>query len=364
MKHKLNERIKNFNITILISLFLLLSCGSGQQPQAGKDGEAATGGSSLSAVLMEVGRSAENAFYSFLELLSDTLGFTVTKDTTKNQVGDYFNSLGVKLGEASKELEKLAKISETDVDKGGLLNKAIKEAVDAAKTTLNTLKGHLESLKNIGDANQKVVGEVASQQNGVAAADGELKNVYKALKGIVEIANTEGIEKLKESNLVLNQASIGIANPENGAKVLTAGANAGGASGPEATAIVSAVSGEEILDSIVKSKDTDVKALVGNAVAGTTPLEFAKGTNNTGHLAQAAVKAAAVAGGIALRSLVKDGKLASNNNNDEKAVQSAGISAVNKLLVAVEDIIKKTVKKTLEKVKQDVDKARDPKPVG
>ncbi|WP_024654295.1 variable large family protein, partial [Borrelia hispanica] len=164
--------------------------------------------------------------------------------------------------------------------------------------------------------------------------------------------------KLKESNLVLNQQSIGIANPENGAKVLTAGANAGGASGPEAVAIVSAVSSEEILESIVKSKENDVKSLSGNAVAGTTPLEFAKGTNNTGHLAQGAAKAAAVAGGIALRSLVKDGKLAANNNNDEKAVQGAGISAVNKLLVAIEDIIKKTVKNVLEKVKQEVDKAR------
>ncbi|AHH06968.1 Variable major outer membrane lipoprotein (plasmid) [Borrelia crocidurae DOU] len=118
----------------------------------------------------------------------------------------------------------------------------------------------------------------------------------------------------------MNQQSIGIANPENGAKVLTAGANAGGASGPKAVAIVSAVSGEEILESIVKSGEEKAVQIGAAATAETTPLEFAKGTNNTGHLAQGAAKAAAVAGGIALRSLVKDGKLAANNNNDEKAI--------------------------------------------
>nr|WP_277813762.1 variable large family protein [Borrelia coriaceae] len=72
------------------------------------------------------------------------------------------------------------------------------------------------------------------------------------------------------------------------------------------------------------------------------------------------VKAAAVAGGVALRSLVKDGKLASNNSGDDyKAVQKVGITAVNKLLLVVEDIIKKTVKNVLEKVKTEVDKARE-----
>ncbi|UPA14272.1 variable large family protein (plasmid) [Borrelia turicatae 91E135] len=40
-------------------------------------------------------------------------------------------------------------------------------------------------------------------------------------------------------------------------------------------------------------------------------MSFAKGGNTADNLAQDAVKAAVVAGGIALRSLVKNGKLAS-----------------------------------------------------
>ncbi|ASJ27793.1 variable large family protein [Borrelia turicatae] len=346
---------------LLMTLFLLLSCGSGQQPQAGKDGsEKGTG--SLSAVLMEVGRSAESAFYSFMELVSGTLGLRVTKDTTKQQVGEHFSGLGKKLGEAAAELEEVAKNSEIDVDKGGLLNKVIKEAVDAAKTTLSTLKGHLESLKNIGDGDKLV--DVKSDQQGVEADMDALKRALKALQGIVETSEGVGIDKLKESSVKLDQASIGIANAKNGAKVLAAGHKAGEAVGDKAATIVSAVSGREMLESIVKSSEDKVAKITANATASTTPLEFAVG-GTAEHVSNSEQsKAAAVAGGIALRSLVKGGKLASHStNNDEKAVQSAGITAVNKLLVAVEDIIKKTVKNVLDKVKGEVDKARAPKAV-
>ncbi|WP_407637742.1 variable large family protein [Borrelia hispanica] len=41
-----------------------------------------------------------------------------------------------------------------------------------------------------------------------------------------------------------------------------------------------------------------------------------------------------------------------------------GITAANNLLGAIEEIVKKTVKNVLEKVKQEVDKAREPKAVG
>ncbi|WP_041177101.1 variable large family protein, partial [Borrelia crocidurae] len=97
-------------------------------------------------------------------------------------------------------------------------------------------------------------------------------------------------------------------------------------------------------------------------VSGTTSaLKFARGGDKD-KLAQDAALAGTVSGGIALRALVKDGKLATHNdNNDHKAVQGAGITAVNKLLVAVEGIVKKTVKNVLEEVKKEIDKAREPK---
>ncbi len=214
---------------------LFLRLLNGQQVTEGK-------GKSLNEVLIDVGRSAENVFYSFLELVSGTLGFTVTKDTKKSEVGDYCNSLGKKIESASEELEQVAVKATADVDKDGILNKTIRSAVDTAKKTLGVLKGHLDSLKDIGDANKVV--EVANNQNGAAAAETELKKAYKGFKGIVDMAVETGVEKLKESNLNLAEASLGGSNAKDGAKVLTTGATAGAAVGLGAATIVSAVRGE------------------------------------------------------------------------------------------------------------------------
>ncbi|WP_434757362.1 variable large family protein (plasmid) [Borrelia puertoricensis] len=350
---------------LLMTLFLLLGCGSGQQAvDSPNGGGAATGGSSLSSVLMEVGRSAENAFYSFLELLSGTLGLRVTKDTTKQQVGDYFNNLGAKLGDASAELEQVAKKSEGEGAKDGALAVAIKEAVDTAKGVLATLKGHVESLGTLGDAN--VVGYANNAQGtGTAPDDAQLKEMFRALKGIVEIATDVGVKALQAGATTLTVNGV---DNKDGAKILaTSGGNPAATDAGKAAIIVAAVSGEEILDSIVKSGESD-SALIANATADTTSLKFALGGTADNLAGSNTPKAAAVAGGIALRSLVKTGKLAAgaaaNNAGGEKEVQGIGTTAVNKLLVAVEDIIKKTVKNVLKKVKQEIDQARASKSAG
>ncbi|UPA19185.1 variable large family protein [Borrelia puertoricensis] len=340
-----------------MTLFLLLSCGSGQQSlDLPNGGGAATGGSSLSSVLIDVGRSAENAFYSFLELLSGTLGLRVTKDTTKQQVGNYFNSLGDKLGQASDELEEVAKKSKTELDKGGI-NKIIKDAVDTAKATLNTLKTHLDSLKDIGDA--KVVGDAASDAAGTAADETELKKAYNSLKGIVETATTEGISKPKVGATTLK---VDNADNKDGAKILATDNKPAATDAAKAAAILATVSGEEILNSIVKSGESDA-ALAAAANGSTTAISFAKGGSAANLAGADTAKAAAVAGGVALRSLVKTGKLAAAaaGQGGQGEAQGVGITAANKLLVAVEDLIKKTVKNVLEKAKAKIDEARAPK---
>ncbi|AFI32004.1 hypothetical protein Q7M_1247 (plasmid) [Borrelia crocidurae str. Achema] len=87
----------------------MMGCNNGGVKGEGQVGGAGGGdGRGLSGAMMEVGRSAENAFYAFLELVSDVLGFTAKATTKKNEVGGYFSNLGAKLGEASKELDKLS----------------------------------------------------------------------------------------------------------------------------------------------------------------------------------------------------------------------------------------------------------------
>ncbi|ALM31568.1 VlpA1, partial (plasmid) [Borrelia miyamotoi LB-2001] len=311
---------------LIIMMIVLLMIGCGQQTEGAVSGGDKQGVGSLSKALMEVGRSVEKVFYALIELVSYTLGLRVTKDTKKSEVAGYFNNLGVKLGEASDELEQVAVKATADADKDGLLNKSVREAVNAAKEVLSTLKGHLESLKDIGDANKVV--DVTSNQQGVAADAEKLKTVYNALKGIVDTAKTGGeVKEPSTSNVTLASNSIGVTDAKNGAKVLTTGA-AGAAVGDKAAAIVSAVSGGEILAAVVKSGESDA-ALTANATADTSAISFAKGGATADHLAQDTAKAAAVSGGIALRSLVKGGKLASGaadgSSGGKEEVQKVGI---------------------------------------
>ncbi|AHH11921.1 variable large family protein [Borrelia coriaceae] len=72
-----NIRVRSICATLFISLFL--SCNNA--------GESAEAEKRLNDVLMDVGRSTENVFYSFIDLISDTLGFRVSTGTTKKQVG-------------------------------------------------------------------------------------------------------------------------------------------------------------------------------------------------------------------------------------------------------------------------------------
>ncbi|AHH09975.1 Variable major outer membrane lipoprotein (plasmid) [Borrelia parkeri SLO] len=264
---------------------------------------------------MEVGRSAENAFYSFLELLSDTLGFTAKSTTKKSDVGGYFKSLGSKLGKASDELEQVAKKSEGEGDKDEPIAVAIRSAVDTAKTTLNTLKGHLESLGQVGDS--KPVGDAeTTAKQGTAADATELKKAFNSLKEIVKAATDSGVQELKAGTTTL---SIDNVDNKDGAKILGTD-SAAAADVSKAAVILAAVSGEEILKSIIESQENDAVAGVSsNADVNTSALKFAKGGTNN-HVSNAHTpKAAAVAGGIALRSLVKTGKLSAG-----AAANSAG----------------------------------------
>ncbi|AFI31655.1 Borrelia lipoprotein-containing protein (plasmid) [Borrelia crocidurae str. Achema] len=262
-------------------------------------------------------------------------------------------------------MEEVAKKSEVGVGKGEESKdgkNAIREAIDQAKGVLGKLKGYLESLKGIGD--DKVVGYANNVAgSGAAVVDDELKKALKALHEIVKAATNAGVQALKEGTITL-QANVGADN-KDGAKILaTSGNNPVAQDAGKASAILASVGGEEMLASIVASKENDV-ALGEAATVNTSVVSFAKGGSDA-HLAGANTpKAAAVAGGIALRSLVKGGKLAAGAASDaqggEKEVQGIGAAAANKLLIAIENVVKKTVKSILEKSKEKIDEARNPK---
>ncbi|AHH10142.1 Variable major outer membrane lipoprotein, partial (plasmid) [Borrelia parkeri SLO] len=288
---------------LLMTLFLLLSCGSGQQSvDSANGGSAATGGKTLSSVLMDVSRSAENAFYSFLELLSDTLGFTVTKDTTKNAVGNYYKKLAEGIEKAIGELSAISsQTDQSDKQLGKEGNESeLNKAIDSAKGVLGALKTNVESLKGIGDGN--VVGHAHNAQGaGIKADELELKKTLKALQEIVKAAKGEGVPEPKAGNTTLK---VGNADNKEGAKILsTSGNNPDAGDAGKAAAILATVSGNEMLASIVKSTEGDADTgVVGNADGDTSAVSFAKGGASNNLSNADTPKASAVSGGIALRS--------------------------------------------------------------
>ncbi|UPA17326.1 variable large family protein (plasmid) [Borrelia coriaceae] len=194
-----NIRVRSICATLFISLFLSLIIGCSQQADSNPQDMVADSNNNLVNLLDKAGE----AFFGFLDFVTGSMRFTVTKDTSKSEVGKHFADLAKGLEKALAELEKVAEKAVTEADKDGLLTKAVKEAKDI----LNILKGHLDSLKDIGDSG--TVGEVKSDnKQGVAADMGTLKKVYQALKGIVTTAKNEGVSELKESNLTLEPASI------------------------------------------------------------------------------------------------------------------------------------------------------------
>ncbi|AHH13381.1 Variable major outer membrane lipoprotein (plasmid) [Borrelia hermsii YBT] len=234
------------------------------------------------------------------------LGFTAKSYTTKQEVGGYFNSLGAKLGEASNNLEQVAIKAETGVDKSDSSKNPIREAVNEAREALGTLKGYVESLGTIGDSNP--VGYANNTAgSGTTAADDELRKAFKALQEILKAATDAGVKALKTGAITL-QANGGADNKE-GAKILATSGGNPAADVAKAAAILSSVSGEEMLNSIVKSGENDAQ-LAAAADGNTSAISFAKGGSDANLAGANTPKAAAVAGGIALRSLVKTGKLA------------------------------------------------------
>ncbi|AHH10141.1 Variable major outer membrane lipoprotein, partial (plasmid) [Borrelia parkeri SLO] len=154
---------------LLMTLFLLLSCGSGQQAaDAGKTGsEKGTG--SLSEVIASSRQLFLDAFVSFGNLLKEAFGLTA--DTTKKAVGERLGKVGEAVKIAKDKLEEL---------KGNEQFNLIK---DKAESTINkaidTLRKIVEGASKIkdatGSANGKVGGNVGDTEDAEKADAASVK---------------------------------------------------------------------------------------------------------------------------------------------------------------------------------------------
>ncbi|WP_182117988.1 variable large family protein, partial [Borrelia sp. A-FGy1] len=276
--------------------------------------------------------------------------------TKKSDVGQNLKKVATALQKTIKELQSKEL---TEHIKGLEKGQEAAATVAEAEKALSELAKATEDLSKAFEGGSESVAEAA--QNGVQPDGSAIKTAVAALNKIKDVAAKQDIKLAEASG-----ATVG-GTDKDGAKILAtdSGGDNGLAAGDasKALAILTKVTGEETLAAVLASKDNDA-ALTGAATAETTAVSFAKGGNEA-HVKEAAnAKAAAVTGGIALRSLLKNGKLAHKSTADDNtAAQAVGLNASGKLLGAIEDIIKKTAGTILKKVKKAIDDAREGKGV-
>ncbi|WP_433996727.1 variable large family protein [Borrelia venezuelensis] len=312
---------------LLMTLFLLLSCGSGST-------KAEDSQSRFLKSVINLGNDFLNVFTSFGEMVEGILGFNT--NTKKSDIGVYFKKVHDTLSSTKTALEKIV----TDMKSE---NNPNAEATDTAVKTLvdNTLSKIIEGAKTvseaIGDSTDPIT-NIAQNASGVAGT--EVDTLVKGIKDIVDIVlkdigTADAGDDKKADDLGSRTANAG--DGEAGKLFGNAAiANDPKKSAADAAKAVGAVTGADILKAIIKD--------------GGDAAKFAK--ELTGNVS-AIPRDATIAGGIALRAMAKDGKFANGNANEsKKVVEGAAVSAVIKALDTLTIAIRKTVDEGLKTVKE------------
>ncbi|WP_330730474.1 variable large family protein [Borrelia turicatae] len=318
MKHKLSERIKNFNITILISLFLLLSCGSGSgQLQAEK--LAAESKNTFLDSLVKIGQGFYEIFGIFGNAFGDALGLTAVKSgDKKSKVGEHFKTIGDGLTTTKDKLKELSsKISEAKNANNSTIE-AVKGVINSASDVIAKLIDSVTKLASVTNDGADI-GDTASAAAAVAADKDSVDAIIKEVKAIIETAEKSGvqIEKGTAGNAVNAAAAT--------APAAIGSNNAGQGAGDKLAAEVAKADPWAMIDKI-KNSTTNTAVLAGNDKD---------------------------AGTLATGTITKDGKF-SAAAGDVEVVKAAAVSAVNKVLGILDVIIKKTVGSNLNKIREAV----------
>ncbi len=224
-------------------------------------------------------------------------------------------------------------------------NPNAESTVAAVKTLVeSTLDKIIEGAKTaseaIGTEGAELIGNVGA--NNAAGVVGDVDKLIKGMKSIVDVVLQEGKHDAgtdKKADGLTARTAAAAADGEAG-KLFAA--NVGDANNSkkvasDAAKAVGAVTGADILQSIVKSDKAATLAKSNDGNAGAAP------------------KDAEVAGGIALRAMAKNGKFAGPTADSADyviAAKGAAVSAVTKALDTLTIAIRKTIDLGLKNVKE------------
>ncbi|WP_434757278.1 variable large family protein (plasmid) [Borrelia puertoricensis] len=313
---------------LLMTLFLLLSCGSGTT--SAEDPK-----TTFLTSIANLGKGFLDVFTSLSDMVSGTLG--IKAETKKSDIGNYFTKIAETMTSVKEKLQE-------QVATNGNYEK-VKTVVDTFIT--NTLDKIADGAKEAakGAEGNDLIGNVAAAGAGAGVA-GEANAVQSLSEGIKSIVDVVLGDKGNPEAGDDKKAEDGdTARNNDGAGKLFANDNAGAAdaakkSAADAAKAVGAVTGADILQAMVKNDGNASKLAKNNAaqVAGV-----------------AAPKDAEVAGGIALRAMAKNGKFANSSAADDQGViattvKRVAISAVTKALGTLTIAIRNTVDSGLKTI--------------
>ncbi|ANF34626.1 Variable large protein 15/16 (plasmid) [Borrelia turicatae] len=314
---------------LLMTLFLLISCGSGSSKVEDPKTLFLTS-------IANLGKGFLDVFTSLSDMITGALG--IKADTKKSDIGKYFTSIETTMNTVKKKLQ-------DEVATNGNYVK-IKEVVD--KFITNTLDKIAEGAKEAakGATGEDKIGGATVGQDAVPAKAESVNSLVKGIKTMVDIVLKNG-EGRSDADATKNN------NKKDVGKLLgTKAADGTEAQAAAASASIGAVTGADILQAIAKSeeaKDNDVGIETAKNAA---EIAAAKQEATKTLDAAEAQKDAVIAAGIALRSMAKDGKFAVKTGENEavKVINGAVSSAVNKTLSTLIIAIRNTVDSGLKSI--------------
>ncbi|WP_433996732.1 variable large family protein [Borrelia venezuelensis] len=311
---------------LLMTLFLLLSCGSGSA-------KAENSKTTFLTSIANLGKGFLDVFTSLSDMITGAFG--VKAETKKSEVGAYFTKI------ADTMTSVKAKLNDVVATNGNYPK--LKTVVEHFIT--NTLDKIAEGAKTAatGTAGDDKIGSAPKEgQDAVTADTTSVNALVKAIKTIVDVVlkDGEGNEK-SDKTIDSDKKKIGqlFAKKDDGAQDTEES---------KASASIGAVTGADILQAIaVAKRDDNKKEIKENQ------------------------KDAIIAGGIALRAMAKGGKFAAKQDASDKyanAVNGVAANAVGKtlspLIIAIRNTVDnglKSISEALAAVKQE-DKSAEATP--
>ncbi|UPA11360.1 variable large family protein (plasmid) [Borrelia parkeri] len=330
---------------LLMTLFLLLSCGSGQL-QAEK--LAAESKISFFDSLIKIGHGFYEIFGFFGNAIGDAFGFTAVKSGDKrSKVGEHFKTIGDGLTTTKNKLNELSsKISEAKNANGSTIE-AVKGAIKGANGVFEKLVAALTKLAGVTNDSATDIGDNAAGA-AVAADKDSVETIIKEVKAIIETAEKSGV-KIEKGN----DGGTGAAAADATATAALGGNNGAGAGAGAGSKLADEITKADPWAMIDKVKNAKITSAVLTADANNDAGALATGGNANGNNGAKAATNADLAAAVALKAMIKDGKF-SANAADKDIVKAAAVSAVNKVLGVIDVIIRKTVSINLDKVREAV----------